>query len=162
HRAVREDDPRPPADDEVFSFHYDLGTGHARIASPAFRHGLKLLQRLQGCRPEKEAADPPASFLKGEAVLCLANPSWIGRFQSQAGWQGLALAGKTEALLQILREQALHPQVKNPVTRLRTPDEQSLRSALLSEIRATLLPGKDPDTALQDALKLWQNIDEKK
>jgi ABC-type glycerol-3-phosphate transport system substrate-binding protein len=254
HRAVREDDPKPPADDEVFSFHYDLGTGHARIASPAFRHGLKLLQRLQGCRPEKEAADPPASFLKGEAVLCLASPSWIGRFQSepklqgkfgfcrppgsrvvfdyqgggeqpvqpenfvpylgartvvavvprtssapeaafalaaalggpeisreiviepewgggafrrehlqsQAGWQSFALAGKTEALLQILREQGFPPQVKNPVTRLRIPDEQSHRSALLSEIRATLLRGKDPDTALQDALKLWQNIDGKK
>jgi ABC-type glycerol-3-phosphate transport system substrate-binding protein len=120
--------------------------------------------------PAPEAAFALAAALGGPEISreIVIEPEWGGgvfrreHLQIQAGWQSFALAGKTEALLQILREQALHAQVKNPVARLRIPEEQSLRSALLSEIRATLLRGKDPDAALQDALKRWQNIDEKK
>jgi ABC-type glycerol-3-phosphate transport system substrate-binding protein len=254
HRGVREDDRKPPPDDEAFSFHYDLATDDARIASPAFKHGLKLLQRLQACRPQKEAGEAPARFLRGEAVLCLASPSWIGRFQNEprlqgkvgfcrppgsrivfdyqsgqeqpvnpenyvpylgartllavvprrnvapeaafdlaaalggpdisreiviepewgggvfrrdhlqteAGWQSFGLGSRTESLLQILRDEVVHPQVKNPVMRLRIPDQQAHRAALLNEVRAALLHGKDAAAALQDALTQWNRIDQKK
>src|SRR5262249_32297453 len=35
----------------------------------------------QAFRSAESAAEPPLSFEKGEAVLCLASPAWIGRFQ---------------------------------------------------------------------------------
>src|SRR5262249_6793269 len=76
-RAVREDEPKPPPAVEVFSFHYDLESGAVRIDTPGFVHALQLLQRLQGFRPAQAIRDPPTAFEKGEAVLCLAGPSWI-------------------------------------------------------------------------------------
>src|SRR5207302_4126020 len=83
-QAVREDDPTPPPGVEVFSFHYDLDSGAVRIATPAFVHALRLLQRLQAYRPAGAVQDPPSAFQKGEAVLCLASPAWISRFQESA------------------------------------------------------------------------------
>jgi len=254
HRAIREDDPKPPPDDEVFSFHYDLETGAPRIKSPGFVHGLQMLRRLQGYRPALPSANPAESFLKGEAVLCLASPSWIGRFQNEpglkekfglcrppgsrrvcdyqggaeldvregnfvpylggggwvavvprsntepeaafalaaalgdpetsreiviepewgggvfrrqhletaAGWQAFRLGDKTEKLLEILREIIVHPRVKNPVVRLRIPDEREHQAAILSEVRQAVLGGKAPAKALGDAFLHWQEIDSKK
>jgi multiple sugar transport system substrate-binding protein len=81
HRAIRDGDPKPPPDVEIFSFHYDLKTGAVRVATPGFVRALEILQRLQTCRPASPARQPPESFLKGEAVLCLAGAEWIGRFE---------------------------------------------------------------------------------
>jgi ABC-type glycerol-3-phosphate transport system substrate-binding protein len=83
HRAVREDEPRPPGV-EVFSFHYDLDTGAIRIDTPGFIAALQLLQRLQRYRPGGTSAEPPVAFQDGQAVFCLAAPSWSSRFQESA------------------------------------------------------------------------------
>jgi multiple sugar transport system substrate-binding protein len=80
-RAVREDDANPPADVELFSFHYDFESGAVRIDTPGFIQALELLQRLQAFRPSGTAHESPAAFQRGEAVLCLASPAWINRFQ---------------------------------------------------------------------------------
>ncbi|HEV3204074.1 MAG TPA: extracellular solute-binding protein, partial [Gemmataceae bacterium] len=80
-RAVREDDRNQPADDELFSFHYDLKTGQNRIANPAFTEAFRMMQRLQACRPEAPVENPPDEFRKGRAVLCIAPAEWVGRFQ---------------------------------------------------------------------------------
>jgi multiple sugar transport system substrate-binding protein len=82
--ALREDDRKPPSDVEAFSCHYDLQTLQPRIATPGFVHALRLLRRLQDYRPAGAAAEPAQAFEKGQAVLCLADVSWIGRFQKGA------------------------------------------------------------------------------
>jgi multiple sugar transport system substrate-binding protein len=254
-RAVREDDPHPPSTVELFSFHYDLETGAVRIGTPGFVHALQFLQRLQRFRPAGTAQDPPAAFQRGEAVLCLASPAWISRFQEDAklrdkfglcrvpgsehvfdyatvqektlpggnwvpylgadgwlmvvprsnphpeaafalaaslsdsktsldlviepawgggvyrreqleagvGWHQLGLDRKrTEHLVDILRETVLHPQVKNPALRLRTPDERMHQRALDAQLRAALLEGKEAGMALQAAAAQWRQIDGEK
>ncbi len=83
-RAVREDDPKPPPDVQLFSFHFDLESGSPRIDTPGFVHALRLLQQLQRYRPAAPVAEPPVSFEQGEAVMCLASPSWISRFRGSA------------------------------------------------------------------------------
>jgi multiple sugar transport system substrate-binding protein len=80
-RAVARDAPRP-SEDEMFSFHYDLTTGEPRINSAPFVYGLGLLQRLQPLRAGGTAT-PADVFRQGKAVLCLADASWVGRFQEQ-------------------------------------------------------------------------------
>ncbi len=89
HRAVRDGDPNPPSDVETFSCHYDCETGAIRIATPGFVHALNVLKRLQAYRPPQPMREPPQTFCDGQAVLCLASPTWIGRFQSSP-----AIAGK--------------------------------------------------------------------
>jgi multiple sugar transport system substrate-binding protein len=254
-RGVREDDPHPPGNVELFSFHYDVESGAVRIDTPGFISALQLLKRLQVFRPQGVARDALAAFQNGEAILCLATPAWIGRFQERAavrdrfsfcrvpgsghvfayatgqeqflpagnwvpylgadgwmmvvprsnpapeaafalaaflsspkisqdiviepawgggvyrrehleggiGWQQLGLDRKlSERLVDVLRETVLHPPVKNPVLRLRTPDEREHQQALDMELRAALLDGKDAGRALHAAAARWREIDERK
>jgi multiple sugar transport system substrate-binding protein len=69
-RAVRQDE-EPPADPlaELFAFHYELKSGAPRVATPGFVAALKLLARLQACRPAGVSDDPDRAFLEGAAVL---------------------------------------------------------------------------------------------
>jgi multiple sugar transport system substrate-binding protein len=87
-RVAGENDPRSAADSSLFSFHYDLKDGAIRINTPGFVHALEIMQKLQKCRPPGRAADPPAAFERGEAVLCLANPPWIARFDEDKRVRG--------------------------------------------------------------------------
>jgi ABC-type glycerol-3-phosphate transport system substrate-binding protein len=66
---------------ENLSFHYDLDTGQARIDTPGFVRALQLLQQLQSSRAKGTHRDPPQLFADGGAALCLADASWIHRFQ---------------------------------------------------------------------------------
>lgn len=84
-RAVGNDEDAPAhATDDLFSFHYDFQTGQPRITAPGFVHALKLLQRLQTCRPSDAADHPEEAFRAGRAVLCLTDAPWIVTFQKQA------------------------------------------------------------------------------
>jgi multiple sugar transport system substrate-binding protein len=85
--AQREAGRAPALADSEFSFHYDLETATPRLASPGFVRGLELLCRLKRFRPATPSADPPAAFARGEAVLCLASPAWISRFQAEPALQ---------------------------------------------------------------------------
>jgi multiple sugar transport system substrate-binding protein len=80
-RAVFQGQNRPVSDEELFSFHYNLKTGEPRIEHAGFVHALQLLQRLQRFRPAGFSAAPPQAFADGQAVLCLADASWISRFR---------------------------------------------------------------------------------
>jgi multiple sugar transport system substrate-binding protein len=82
-RAIGEDERQRPPVEEMFSFHYDLESGEPRIERPAFVEALRLMQRMQTCRPRKCVLEPPAVFRDGEAILTLAGSSWIGRFQAE-------------------------------------------------------------------------------
>jgi hypothetical protein len=61
-----------------------------------------------------------------------------------------------------LRETVAQPQLKNPVVRLRIPDEREHQQVLASQIRAALLNGKDAGQALTDAAERWRQIDQGK
>ncbi len=80
-RAVRLADRGSHGDAETFSFPYDLATGAPRVAAPGFVHALRLLQRLQPFRAAATGRPAPQAFAAGNAVLCLADASWIARFQ---------------------------------------------------------------------------------
>jgi ABC-type glycerol-3-phosphate transport system substrate-binding protein len=73
HQAEREND--------LFAFHYDIDTGLPRLAAPGFVHALKLLQRMQACRPTEATEHPQEAFLSGRAVLCLTDSPWLKAFQ---------------------------------------------------------------------------------
>jgi ABC-type glycerol-3-phosphate transport system substrate-binding protein len=67
--------------DEVFSFHCDQKTGAPRIAGPGFVAALRLLQRLQACRPAGTHPRPIEAFRDGRAVLCIADASALHAIQ---------------------------------------------------------------------------------
>jgi multiple sugar transport system substrate-binding protein len=69
---------------ELFSFDCDFATGEPRIASPGFVHALALLRRLQACRAPGDGKPGPEAFAAGKAVMCLADASWVFRFQKSA------------------------------------------------------------------------------
>ena len=81
-RSIRQDEPQK-ADHlaEVFAFHYDLTSGAPRIDGPGFVAALKLLQRLQACRPPGTSADPLSAFLEGQAVFAITGASSLPRVQ---------------------------------------------------------------------------------
>lgn len=78
-QALGKEASRPEAV-ELFSFHYDLSTGRPRLGTPGFVEALRLLQRLQACRPPG-SGEPGETFRHGQAVLCIADAAWAGRFQ---------------------------------------------------------------------------------
>jgi multiple sugar transport system substrate-binding protein len=252
--AYREAEAQPRDLGEVLSFHYDLKTMAVRIDTAGFVHALQLLKRLQACRLPGTLAEPASAFEKGEAVLCLASPSWIRRYQNssqtggkfgicrlpgsrtvanfatgkllpqaqinfvpylgaegwvgvvprsskhpdeafallaslsdlktsrniviepdwgggvfrrehldaQMGWHSFRLGPEqTRVLVECLR-QTEGVQVKNPVVRLRIPDQQSHLQALVTEVRAALTQGKDAQQALTAAARRWRELDSAK
>jgi hypothetical protein len=84
-RAVLPDEHRR-ADyrQELFAFHYDLSDQcEPRIATEGFVEALELLIRLQKCRPSGNSARPEEAFLKGQALLCVTDASWLVAFQKE-------------------------------------------------------------------------------
>jgi ABC-type glycerol-3-phosphate transport system substrate-binding protein len=251
-RAVREDDPKPGPNVEIFSFHYDLETGEVRIDKPGFVHALQFLQRLQKYRPASPSPEPPLSFQRGEAVLCLASPAWIQRFQEnpnlrgkfglcqvpgstrvfayrsgegqpvpggnrvpylgaggwitvvphgtaepetafalaaawsdprispdlvidpswgggafrrdhlegQVGWHAFGLPPhQTAVLIESIRATVVHPHLKNPVVRLRIPDEREHQQAVVAAVRTALTNDTDASQALAQAAERWRTLD---
>ena len=73
----------PVSDQELFSFHYDLKTGEPRIGGPGFVYALRLLQRMQRCRPAEASPTPAQAFADGQAVVCVAEASEIARFRKK-------------------------------------------------------------------------------
>jgi multiple sugar transport system substrate-binding protein len=84
-RAILQDERKRDPQEDLFSFHFDLTTGQPRIDKPGFVRALQLLQQLQPFRPSKAQAEPAQAFANGQAVVCLAQASWIGRFRKQLG-----------------------------------------------------------------------------
>jgi multiple sugar transport system substrate-binding protein len=67
---------------------------------------------------------------------------------------------RTRALRETLQQTLLHRGLKNPVLRLRTPDEAAHRAALVAEVRAALDHGSDPQKALDAVARRWVQLDE--
>jgi multiple sugar transport system substrate-binding protein len=76
---------------EVFSFHCNFADGNPRIASPGFVYALEMMRRLQACRGPADGKPAPEALAEGKAVLCLADASWIRRFQTSAAKPAFAL-----------------------------------------------------------------------
>ncbi len=68
---------------------------------------------------------------------------------------------QTKALTDALRETLLHPNVRNPALRLRTPDQEAHRQVLIKALREVLEEQGDPAAALQAVAKRWQDLDAK-
>jgi multiple sugar transport system substrate-binding protein len=79
--AIRVAEKAGHSDAVLYSFHYDLSTGRPRISSPGFLHALQIMKRLQPCRAVPNGRPAPEAFAAGQAVLCLADASWISSFQ---------------------------------------------------------------------------------
>jgi ABC-type glycerol-3-phosphate transport system substrate-binding protein len=69
------------SDEETLSLHYDLETGRCRIDTAGFVEAVKLLQRLQRLRGPGTHPAPPELFGQGKAAFCLADATWVHRFQ---------------------------------------------------------------------------------
>jgi multiple sugar transport system substrate-binding protein len=82
-RAIPADENTRGHTAETFSFHYDLDTGRPRIDAPGFVYALRLLQRMQRCRPEGPGV-PAEAFRDGKAVLCVTDAAWLPAFQKSA------------------------------------------------------------------------------
>ncbi len=93
-------------------------------------------------------------------------PRWGGPVrQDQASrdtWGGYDLDEKKSAALREAVSRALLHGLKNPVVRLRTPDQGPHRSALVKEVFAALEGKVGPGEALKRAEASWKELDRKK
>jgi multiple sugar transport system substrate-binding protein len=81
-RGVREDDHSlEEKPDQLFSFHFNLATGNARVGTQGFVAALNLMQRLQKCRPALVQPSPEQAFLDGKAAFCVTDAGWVAQFQ---------------------------------------------------------------------------------
>src|SRR5262249_51701788 len=82
------------------------------------------------------------------------------QFGSPTRWYGFGLdPGATVSFLNTLRSTLTHPGIKNPVLRLRTPDEESHRKILDKALRAALLENKDAAACLKEVAPQWETLD---
>ena len=70
-------------------------------------------------------------------------------------------ADRKEGLRDALRQTLLHPDVRNPALRLRTPDHDAHRKILVQALRDVLEGGGQPDTALKAVAEQWAELDAK-
>jgi multiple sugar transport system substrate-binding protein len=66
---------------------------------------------------------------------------------------------QTRQLKEALRQTLLHPDMKNPVVCLRTPDQAAHEAALAAELRTALEKNTDPAKALAAVARRWQELD---
>jgi multiple sugar transport system substrate-binding protein len=83
-------------------------------------------------------------------------------FSNAAGWSGFGLnQARTLALVETVRQALVHPGLKNPVMRLRTPDEAAYQRVLVAELRKALAEGEDAQQALSAVARGWRDLIEK-
>ena len=157
---------RIPGSHKVF----DYNTGQL-VAIPTgnfvpYVGAMSLLGVVPEASAQSEAAFALLEYLSGPETSrdIVVEPAWGGgvyrRDHLEIGWQALGLdTPKTGQLVDILRATYLH--TLNPVERLRIPEEREHQKALLKEVRAALLQGKDAGQALTDAAKAWAALDAK-
>jgi ABC-type glycerol-3-phosphate transport system substrate-binding protein len=134
-----------------------LGTGGwlgvvpktAAHADPAFA----LLAQLSGADTGREI---------------VSKPKWGGgpiredQLSTPEIWNSFGLnPEQRNRLVEELRQTVSFPGLKNPAFRLRTPDEREHQRVLIAAVRSSLLDGKDPATALKDAARQWEELDQR-
>ncbi|QVL31765.1 extracellular solute-binding protein [Telmatocola sphagniphila] len=80
------------ANDELFSFLYDLKTYAPRLASPAFQYAAELLARMQKCRPSG-TGDPVEAIKSGSALFAILKLDELARLKPQEGLELAPLPG---------------------------------------------------------------------
>ncbi len=66
---------------------------------------------------------------------------------------------RTAALRDALRQTLLHPDLRNPALRLRTPDQEAHRKVLVKALQEVLLGTADPAAALHAVAVVWTELD---
>jgi multiple sugar transport system substrate-binding protein len=154
------------------SCYYDYTTG-ARRATPEGNRVPYLGSGGWLAVVPQGAAHPEAAFallaeLSGPKVSSqiVVEPRWGGgairddHFRT-ARWDAFDLdPARTTAVKEALRESVLHQGLRNPVLRLRTPDEEPHRLALVAELRSALTnPDTDAAQALDRVAQRWSELD---
>jgi multiple sugar transport system substrate-binding protein len=81
-RAMAPDEPaRDDTVHQLFSFQYDHDTGVPRLNTKGFEYALKLMKRLQKCRPAGTSPSPLDAFRDKNAVLGLADVRLVAELQ---------------------------------------------------------------------------------
>jgi len=103
------------------------------------------------------------------SLQIVMDPQWGGgvtrgeHFRTPTSWYGFGLnADRTVGLMNAVRTTLTHPGVKNPVLRLRTPDEAEHSRILVKQLRAALLENKDAAACLSEAAREWEILDKKR
>jgi multiple sugar transport system substrate-binding protein len=118
------------------------------------------------------SAEPDAAF---DLLADLSGPERSGQVVIDPRWGGGAVRrdhfdrtrwdafgldpARTRALKEALQEVVLHPRVRNPAFRLRTPDQRPHEEALLRGVRGVLTGGGDPAQALAAVAREWEALD---
>jgi hypothetical protein len=77
---------------------------------------------------------------------------------NRSGWYNYGLTdAQTNRMLLALAETA-NPTLANPVYCLRMPNEREYRHVLVEELRQALSGAKEPDKALHDAARRWNDV----
>jgi ABC-type glycerol-3-phosphate transport system substrate-binding protein len=121
----------------------------------------------------RTAAYPEAAFAllaeisgRDTGKRIVFEPVWGGggyrreHFDNPNAWYGFGLnAGQTVVLVETLRQTLIHPGLKNPLLRLRTPNQREHLEALVKEVRNALTTGSDPDKAMRAVAERWDRLD---
>jgi ABC-type glycerol-3-phosphate transport system substrate-binding protein len=157
---------RPPGSDTVYGIdpgHSPSTTGINEVPYLGARGSLMVvpMSTANGAGASKLAA-----FLSSPRISrdVATEPAWgSGIYREEhrkLTWDSFGLGPEqTLKLNQILIETYIHAQVSNPLVRLRIPDQESHRAALLKQVRAALYSGKKPADAMNDADAAWRELD---
>lgn len=157
-------------------FYFDFTTGDRRETPagnrmPYVGAGGWLAAVLQSSSRSAAAFDLLAE-LSGPVLSrrIVVEPRWGGGATrrdhlkgSQVRWDSFQLnpAG-TRALKDALDQTLLHPRLKNPVVKLRTPDATERQALLMNEVRQALVGKATPAEALAKAAQNWAKLDKAK
>jgi hypothetical protein len=96
------------------------------------------------------------------------DPQWGGgvtrqdQLRNPASWYGFGLKpDQTVHLLNAVRATVTHAEVKNPVLRLRTPNEASYRRILAKHLRTALKENTDALLSLKKVAEEWEALNKK-
>lgn len=117
---------------------------------------------------QSEAAFSLLAELSGREASrqVVLDPEWGGgafrqsHFDNATGWSSFGLdQARTTELTESLRQTMTHPEVKNPVVRLRSPDQRAYARVLAGEVRRALTTeGADAGEALKTVARQWQEL----
>jgi multiple sugar transport system substrate-binding protein len=159
---------RPPGSDVVYGFENGGSPSAVELNEVPYLGATGTIMVVPTSASNATAAFKLAAFLSNPKTSrdIVTDPSWGGSVfreeQLKLSWGSFDLAaGQREELIKILKETYQHISVSNPLLRLRIPDQDSHRVALLREVRAALFAGKKPKEALAGADKAWLELDSK-
>jgi multiple sugar transport system substrate-binding protein len=155
-------------------FYFDYDSGDKQQAPRANRIPyLGANGYLAAVLKDSKIPDAAFSFLselsnRDTSSQIVMDPQWGGgvtrqdQLRNPTSWYGFGLSrDQTIQLLNTVRTTVTHAEVKNPVLRLRTPNERAYRQILAKHLRAALKDNADALLALQKVAEEWESLNKK-